>query len=1193
MEVQTHRAEELAAQYLAGRRQAMEDLIQEIQDVVYFHCVKLMRNEDDAQDAAQEVLMAVLQGLDGLRNPSSFYSWLNRIIARTCAKLYAREHRENASDEDPVPLPFEEVDDQQIPEKIIDTEETRRMIRELVDGLPPAQRLSILLYYFDELPVKDIAEVMDTPENTVKSRLSYARRAIKTGVDRWIAQGLTFYSFTPLPYLRYFLQKEAEDCRLPPAAAMRVRDALLAAGMAGAAATGSAAGGAAAGAAAAGGTAAGGFVHKGVLLALAGLLAAGSVGGLLLRRPPQQPDILQKPEPPQVVETVPRPAEPETPEYQPDTLSDVPEPPPEVQRLQLPVPPPAEETPGEWDGAFTVLPVPPAEEEPPEEPGTKLSPPPEEEPESDEEESDSDPDEDDDDDDDDDDDGDTDPEPGPVPPVTNDYQPNRNFGNYLGINADGIHEFDVYLTADRESWTVHPVEDAGWYSRLEISDESRVSYRAGYIYGVAPGRSEVRYYLSRSPDGPFELAVIAYVTVAPVKPVTPDYNWGTYEKTAANIAYFRHTLVRGGLEPRTPFQPGSFYVRAVSDDPGTVEANQNAQLRAAGTGTATVRYYTRWTENDPWTEAAVVKVTVLEEKPPEAVVIERQARSVNYGSNESFFDMWQGDLPGALRFTSSNPAVVYVTQESGDFSALSPGTAELTAYEPLRPDQCYVLEVQVADRFAWECAPEDVTLCLGETLEHEVSYTLHTSNGAHVSSISINSADRNIADIVYRPQDELPEDTIRFEMIGRSQGAVEVTGRVAFDVLTYDGFKRMETAFTFQVQVNEPPEDGIPTVRKEAEQFGKCSGYGYSGRFQNFWDEELPEDGVTYLSSDPAVACISEWGSFTTVSAGTVELTATSTEEPARRYALTLHVEDRLDCVRTIEEATGWLEDTTGSASAPNYELSAGGRGLTDIKWTSSDPEILTVIAGSAYSCSFKPLRAGKALLHGAATLMIDTPEGSKSVKDEFSVPVTVDYHRETEAVEAGPFGFCSGYGYTGSLRDYFPDLPDGLTFGSSDLSVACIHKDGRFTTLKPGRVLLYAYTSSDSSSHQYAVWLNVQDAMDWTCSLEDAALDVGGSVLCGVEDARMNPGVSLNSAYWYAADSRIVSVTKDADDPLRCRVEAKQPGTTTVTGLLSVKAPYYLWGNVSSASLSVTVSFPVTVREAEETDSDAPPDAP
>ena len=78
----------------------------------------------------------------------------------------------------------EDLDDQRIPEKILDTKETHRMIRELVDELPPAQKLCILMYYYDELPVKDIAEALDTSENTVKSRLSYARKTIKAGVDR-------------------------------------------------------------------------------------------------------------------------------------------------------------------------------------------------------------------------------------------------------------------------------------------------------------------------------------------------------------------------------------------------------------------------------------------------------------------------------------------------------------------------------------------------------------------------------------------------------------------------------------------------------------------------------------------------------------------------------------------------------------------------------------------------------------------------------------------------------------------------------------------------------------------------------------------------------------------------------------------------------------------------------------------------
>ena len=145
MELQANRAGELAAQYLAGNRQAMEELIEEIQDKVYYYCVKTLRNETAAQDAAQDVLMAVFQGLDRLKNPAAFNSWLNRIIIRTCMKTYTREHREITINEIGEDHFFENLDDQQIPEKIIDTNENRKIIRDLVDELPPAQRLCILM----------------------------------------------------------------------------------------------------------------------------------------------------------------------------------------------------------------------------------------------------------------------------------------------------------------------------------------------------------------------------------------------------------------------------------------------------------------------------------------------------------------------------------------------------------------------------------------------------------------------------------------------------------------------------------------------------------------------------------------------------------------------------------------------------------------------------------------------------------------------------------------------------------------------------------------------------------------------------------------------------------------------------------------------------------------------------------------
>lgn len=59
------------------------------------------------------------------------------------------------------------------------------------------------------MSIKEIAEAMGTSESTVKSRLRYARESIRQGVEKYTDQGFKFYGLTPVPFLRYFLQKEA------------------------------------------------------------------------------------------------------------------------------------------------------------------------------------------------------------------------------------------------------------------------------------------------------------------------------------------------------------------------------------------------------------------------------------------------------------------------------------------------------------------------------------------------------------------------------------------------------------------------------------------------------------------------------------------------------------------------------------------------------------------------------------------------------------------------------------------------------------------------------------------------------------------------------------------------------------------------------------------------------------------------
>ena len=165
----------------AGDQDAREQLVRNTQNQVYFQCLRILKNTEDAQDAAQDVLIAMLTHLNDLRKPEAFHSWLSQITVRTCRKMYkqaVQEYQQKQEAEKVLIASLELQDDQRRPDEILDNEENRRAIVELVDALPQEQRECVLLYYYSELPIKDIAQIMETSENTVKSRLYYARRAI-------------------------------------------------------------------------------------------------------------------------------------------------------------------------------------------------------------------------------------------------------------------------------------------------------------------------------------------------------------------------------------------------------------------------------------------------------------------------------------------------------------------------------------------------------------------------------------------------------------------------------------------------------------------------------------------------------------------------------------------------------------------------------------------------------------------------------------------------------------------------------------------------------------------------------------------------------------------------------------------------------------------------------------------------------
>ena len=347
---------------LSGDQQAQEELVLAAQNRVYYHCRKMLKHEEDALDATQEILISMLTRLDRLQDPEAFWGWLSAMTANHCRNVLTRGRREAQIPEDDegnsLLDAFESLDEQTVPDKALDNDETRRMIVELVDQLPPPQRQCVLMFYYEEMSVKDIAAALETSEGTVKSRLNYARKAIKSGVDAYAAQGVKLYS--ALPFLVYFLQRDAGIGGLSASAAEALARSVLA-GAAGTAAAGTAAagaagtvapsGGAAAGtAAASGGTAShalsGLLAHK-AALGLAGLAAAGAVaGGAALYQPEPEPaedpaPIVEVAEPQPIPEPEP-PPEPE-PAPAPEPVQPQPGPAPEPDPVPVEEPEPSAE----------------------------------------------------------------------------------------------------------------------------------------------------------------------------------------------------------------------------------------------------------------------------------------------------------------------------------------------------------------------------------------------------------------------------------------------------------------------------------------------------------------------------------------------------------------------------------------------------------------------------------------------------------------------------------------------------------------------------------------------------------------------------------------------------------------------------------------------------------------------------------
>lgn len=169
----------LALRCKRGDREAMRELVRVWERRLFYYIRRIVPGEQDAWDVLQETWVRVIGGISSLRRPASLPAWLYRT-ARNTAISHLRAMRSDVSFEDCAEtlgdIPVDE-------EEPFGPEDAARVHRAL-DAISLPHREVLTLHFLQDLSIEEIAGVVGVPAGTVKSRIHYAKRALRTALEQ-------------------------------------------------------------------------------------------------------------------------------------------------------------------------------------------------------------------------------------------------------------------------------------------------------------------------------------------------------------------------------------------------------------------------------------------------------------------------------------------------------------------------------------------------------------------------------------------------------------------------------------------------------------------------------------------------------------------------------------------------------------------------------------------------------------------------------------------------------------------------------------------------------------------------------------------------------------------------------------------------------------------------------------------------
>ena len=193
----------------------LEQIYNEAYKAVYWTAMALLKNEADAEDIVQDTFVSLIESYDSIADKTKVVAWLKKNAANKCLNRLTRTKTDNV--EDGFFETIEAIPEDFLPDSIVESEDTRRIIMNIIDNvLSDEIRRTLVLFYFDEMSTKEIAEVLGIPQGTVLWRLNFAKKRIKKEVEKYEEENNTKLYGMALPFLSKLFIKEAEQVAFKP-----------------------------------------------------------------------------------------------------------------------------------------------------------------------------------------------------------------------------------------------------------------------------------------------------------------------------------------------------------------------------------------------------------------------------------------------------------------------------------------------------------------------------------------------------------------------------------------------------------------------------------------------------------------------------------------------------------------------------------------------------------------------------------------------------------------------------------------------------------------------------------------------------------------------------------------------------------------------------------------------------------------